>query len=398
MTDIARLLQGIETVVPEAEFRERVVEGRPLRVKLGMDPTAPKVTLGWAVVLRKLRQFQEAGHKAVLIVGDFTAQVGDPSGKSETRKRLSEEEVRRYADNVLEGFKKVLIWDEDLLEVRYNSEWLAKLDMADVLELTSKMTLAQMLERDDFSKRFEASQPISMMEFMYPLMQAMDSVAIDADIELGGSDQLWNNLVGRELMGRYGKRPQMVMTVPLLVGTDGTQKMSQSLGNYIGVDDGPADMFGKVMSIPDETMEQYFRLATELDPAQVDSIVGSLADGSAHPGDTKRRLGREVVALYYDETAAADAEAAFDRVFRDKDAPEEVPDFELPAGDPVWLPAVLKDAGLVTSSSEGNRLVAQGAIKIDGEPVPGEELSRRALANQIVQVGKRRFVRLIAND
>lgn len=398
MTDIARLLQGIETVVPEAEFRERVVEGRPLRVKLGMDPTAPKVTLGWAVVLRKLRQFQEAGHKAVLIVGDFTAQVGDPSGKSETRKRLSEEEVRRYADNVLEGFKKVLIWDEDLLEVRYNSEWLAKLDMADVLELTSKMTLAQMLERDDFSKRFEASQPISMMEFMYPLMQAMDSVAIDADIELGGSDQLWNNLVGRELMGRYGKRPQMVMTVPLLVGTDGTQKMSQSLGNYIGVDDGPADMFGKVMSIPDETMEQYFRLATELDPAQVDSIVGSLADGSAHPGDTKRRLGREVVALYYDETAAADAEAAFDRVFRDKDAPEEVPDFELPAGDPVWLPAVLKDAGLVTSSSEGKRLVAQGAIKIDGEPVPGEELSRRALANQIVQVGKRRFVRLIAND
>jgi len=398
MTDIARLLQGIETVVPEAEFRERVVEGRPLRVKLGMDPTAPKVTLGWAVVLRKLRQFQEAGHKAVLIVGDFTAQVGDPSGKSETRKRLSEEEVRRYADNVLEGFKKVLIWDEDLLEVRYNSEWLAKLDMADVLELTSKMTLAQMLERDDFSKRFEASQPISMMEFMYPLMQAMDSVAIDADIELGGSDQLWNNLVGRELMGRYGKRPQMVMTVPLLVGTDGTQKMSQSLGNYIGVDDGPADMFGKVMSIPDETMEQYFRLATELDPAQVDSIVGSLADGSAHPGDTKRRLGREVVALYYDETAAADAEAAFDRVFRDKDAPEEVPDFELPAGDPVWLPAVLKDAGLVTSSSEGKRLVAQGAIKIDGEPVPGEELSRRALANQIVQVGKRRFVRLVAND
>lgn len=398
MTDIARLLQGIETVVPEAEFRERVVEGRPLRVKLGMDPTAPKVTLGWAVVLRKLRQFQEAGHKAVLIVGDFTAQVGDPSGKSETRKRLSEEEVRRYADNVLEGFKKVLIWDEDLLEVRYNSEWLAKLDMADVLELTSKMTLAQMLERDDFSKRFEASQPISMMEFMYPLLQAMDSVAIDADIELGGSDQLWNNLVGRELMGRYGKRPQMVMTVPLLVGTDGTQKMSQSLGNYIGVDDGPADMFGKVMSIPDETMEQYFRLATELDPAQVDSIVGSLADGSAHPGDTKRRLGREVVALYYDETAAADAEAAFDRVFRDKDAPEEVPDFELPAGDPVWLPAVLKDAGLVTSSSEGKRLVAQGAIKIDGEPVPGEELSRRALANQIVQVGKRRFVRLIAND
>jgi tyrosyl-tRNA synthetase len=309
MTDIDRLLQGIDTVVPEEEFRERIGEGKPLRVKLGMDPTAPKVTLGWAVVLRKLRHFQEAGHKAVLIVGDFTAQVGDPSGKSETRKRLTEDEVRGFAENVLDGFKKVLIWDEDRLEVRHNSEWLGKLDMVDVLELTSKMTLAQMLERDDFSKRFEARQPISMMEFMYPLLQGMDSVAIDADIELGGSDQLWNNLVGRELMGRYGKRPQMVMTVPLLVGTDGTQKMSQSLGNYIGVDDDAADMFGKVMSIPDAAMEQYFRLATEMDPNELQGLLDDLADGSAHPGEAKRRLGREVVALYHGEGAGFEAEA-----------------------------------------------------------------------------------------
>jgi tyrosyl-tRNA synthetase len=395
MTDIDRLLQGIDTVVPEEEFRERIGEGKPLRVKLGMDPTAPKVTLGWAVVLRKLRHFQEAGHKAVLIVGDFTAQVGDPSGKSETRKRLTEDEVRGFAENVLDGFKKVLIWDEDRLEVRHNSEWLGKLDMVDVLELTSKMTLAQMLERDDFSKRFEARQPISMMEFMYPLLQGMDSVAIDADIELGGSDQLWNNLVGRELMGRYGKRPQMVMTVPLLVGTDGTQKMSQSLGNYIGVDDDAADMFGKVMSIPDAAMEQYFRLATEMDPNELQGLLDDLADGSAHPGEAKRRLGREVVALYHGEGAGFEAEAAFDRVFRDKDAPEEVRDFALPVGDPVWLPAVLKEAGLVKSSSEGKRLVAQGAIKIDGDPVTAEELSRSLLINQIIQVGKRRFVRLV---
>ncbi|MBT8247490.1 MAG: tyrosine--tRNA ligase [Acidimicrobiia bacterium] len=395
MTDIDRLLQGADTVVPEEEFRERIAEGKPLRVKLGMDPTAPKVTLGWAVVLRKLRHFQEQGHTAVLIVGDFTAQVGDPSGKSETRKRLSEAEVRGYAETVLDGFKKVLIWDDDLVEVRYNSEWLSTLGMADVLELTSKMTLAQMLERDDFSKRFAANQPISMMEFMYPLLQGMDSVAIDADIELGGSDQLWNNLVGRELMGRYGKHPQMVMTVPLLVGTDGAQKMSQSLGNYIGVDDEPADMFGKVMSIPDETMEQYFRLATELPEAEVDALGAGLADGSLHPGDTKRRLGREIVALFYDGGAATDAEEAFDRVFRQKDAPEEVDEFGLPDGDPIWLPGVLKDAGLVKSSSEGRRLVAQGAIKIGGHAVAGEELQRTEIAGQVVQVGKRRFVRLV---
>lgn len=388
-------MQGVDTLVPEEEFRDRLAEGTPLRVKLGMDPTAPTVTLGWAVVLRKLRHFQEQGHTAVLIVGDFTAQVGDPSGKSETRKRLSEAEVRGYAEKVLDGFKRVLIWDDDVLEVRYNSEWLSKLDMADVLELTSKMTLAQMLEREDFSKRYEANQAISMMEFMYPLLQGMDSVAVEADIELGGSDQLWNNLVGRELMSRYGKRPQMVMTVPLLVGTDGVHKMSQSLGNYIGVDDEPADMFGKIMSIPDHAMEEYFRLATELAPAQVDAIVAGLADGSQHPGEAKRRLGREIVGLYYDDEAASLAEAAFDRVFRKKDVPEDVADFILSAGDPVWLPGALKDAGLVGSSSEGKRLVAQGAVRIDGDPVAGEEVPRAVLVGHVLQVGKRRFVRLV---
>ena len=395
MSDIDRLLEGADHIVPEEEFRERVAEGNPLRVKLGMDPTAPKVTLGWAVVLRKLRHFQEQGHKAVLIVGDFTAQVGDPSGKSETRKRLSEEEVRGYAEHVLDGFKRVLIWDDDVLEVRYNSEWLSKLDMGDVLELTSKTTLAQMLERDDFSKRFDANQPISMMEFMYPLLQGYDSVAVDADIELGGSDQLWNNLVGRELMGRYGKRPQMVLTVPLLVGTDGTQKMSQSLDNYIGVDDEPDDMFGKVMSIPDDAMEQYFRLASEVPAGDVDRIVTGLGDGSLHPGETKRRLARDIVALYSDVDTAIDAEAAFDRIFRSKDVPEEVAEFELPEGDPVWLPGVLKDAGLVKSSCEAKRLISQGAVKIDGTAVAGEELGRAGLVGQVVQAGKRRFVRLV---
>jgi len=223
----------------------------------------------------------------------------------------------------------------------------------------------------------------------------MDSVAVDADIELGGSDQLWNNLVGRELMGRYGKRPQMVLTVPLLVGTDGVNKMSQSLGNYIGVDDDPADMFGKVMSIPDDAMEEYFRLATEHATAEVDSIISEVTDGSAHPGETKRRLGRDIVALYHNVDAAVDAEAAFDRVFKQKDAPEEVAEFVLPEGDPVWLPGVLKEAGLVKSSSDGKRLVAQGAVKIDGAAVGGEELPRSELVGHVIQAGKRRFVRLV---
>ena len=331
MSDIERLIMGTETVLPEGELAERIAEGKPLRVKLGMDPTAPQVTLGWAVVLRKLRHFQEQGHTAVLIVGDFTAQVGDPSDRSETRKRLSAEEVRGYAEKLLDGFRRVLL--PEPLEIRYNSEWLAELTMSDVLDLTAKSTLAQMLERDDFQKRYKANEPISMMEFMYPLLQGMDSVAIDADIELGGSDQLWNLLVGRDLMSKFDKRPQMVMTVPLLVGTDGVQKMSQSLDNYIGVDDEPAEMFGKVMSIPDEAMGEYYRLTTELSRSEVDAVLVGLADGSVHPGDATRRLGREVVSLFYNAGAATDAEASFDRVFKEKDVPEDVPVFPLPAND-----------------------------------------------------------------
>lgn len=394
MADIERLLMGTETVLPEGELAERIAEGRPLRVKLGMDPTAPQVTLGWAVVLRKLRHFQEQGHTAVLIVGDFTAQVGDPSQRSETRKRLSAEEVRGYAEKVLDGFRRVLL--PEPLEIRYNSEWLGELTMSDVLELTSKSTLAQMLERDDFQKRFAANEPISMMEFMYPLLQGMDSVAIDADIELGGSDQLWNLLVGRDLMGKFNKRPQMVMTVPLLVGTDGVQKMSQSLDNYIGVDDEPAEMFGKIMSIPDEAMGEYYRMTTELPQSEVDSLLAGLTDGSLHPGEAKRRLGREIVALFHDTNAATSAEAAFDRVFKEKDAPDEVAEFPLTPDDPVWLPGVLKEAGLVKSTSEAKRLVAQGAVKVGGKPVAGEEVARTDLAGRIVQVGKRRFVRFVA--
>lgn len=389
---LSDLMRGVDTLAPENELADRLAEGAPLRVKLGLDPTAPSVTLGWAVVLRKLRQFQEWGHTAVLIVGDFTAQVGDPSGKSETRRRLSEDEVRGYAEAVLAEFEKVLL--PEPLEVRYNSEWLASLDMADVLELTSKVTVAQMLERDDFRKRFTDQRPISIMEFMYPLLQGYDSVAVEADIELGGADQLWNLMMGRVLQERYGQRPQMALTMPLLIGTDGEQKMSQSLDNYIGVSDEPADMFGKVMSIPDDLMGQWFELATGVETEEIESLMAALAAGTAHPGDAKRHLGREIVALYHGPEAALAAEAAFDQVFRQGGVPDDIASIPLPADDPVWLPAVMADAGLVSSNSEGRRMVAQGAVKVDGARLEEESCPRTDLVGRVLQVGKRRFVRL----
>jgi tyrosyl-tRNA synthetase len=388
------LLRGVDKMVPPDELAERLGEDRPLRVKLGLDPTAPAVTLGWAVVLRKLRQFQELGHKAVLIVGDFTAQVGDPSDRDSQRKRLSGEEVRGYAEAVLAGFEKVLIWEDSVLEVRYNSEWLAKLDMADVLELTSKVTVAQMLERGDFQKRFTGNQPISLMEFMYPLLQGMDSVAVDSDIELGGSDQLWNNMMGRVLQERSGRRGQMVLTMPLLIGTDGEHKMSQSLGNYIAVDDEPGDMFGKVMSIPDHLMAQYFELATDLGVGEVQEVVGGLEDGSLHPGDTKRRLGRKIVGLYWGSEAAGEAEGAFDQVFKRHEVPDDAPELLLPGEDDVWLPGFLRDNEMVSSSSEARRLIAQGAVKINGETIYEETVPSATLQSATIQVGKRRHARI----
>ena len=387
------LFRGTDTVLPEGDLEGRLAEGRPLRVKLGMDPTAPAVTLGWAVVLRKLRQFQEAGHTAVLIVGDFTAQVGDPSGKSETRRRLSADEVRGHAESVLAGFRKVLL--PDRLEIRYNSEWLAGMDMADVLDMTAQVTVAQMLERSDFANRFDAHQPISVMEFMYPLLQGMDSVAVEADVELGGADQLWNLMMGRVLQERHGQRPQIAMTMPLLIGTDGEHKMSQSLGNYIGIDDAADDMFGKLMSIPDKLMVQYFELATGVPLEEIAEIREGLASGELHPGYVKRRLAREIVDLYHGAGAGTGSEAAFDQVFKRHEVPDEVPEYPLTEDDPVFLPVLLKEAGIVGSSSDGRRMLGQGAVKLDGEVILDMEVPRAALSGSVLQVGKRRFVRLI---
>ncbi|MFZ0492115.1 MAG: tyrosine--tRNA ligase [Acidimicrobiia bacterium] len=388
-----QLLRGTERVVTVGALKERLGKDRPLRVKLGVDPTAPAITLGWAVVLRKLRQFQEFGHTAVLIIGDFTAQVGDPSGKSETRRRLSVEEVDGYADRILDDFATILL--PEPLEVRRNSEWLADLDMVKILELTSQVTVAQMLERGDFAQRYQNQAPISLMEFLYPLLQGMDSVAVEADVELGGSDQLWNLMMGRVLQERAGQEAQIPFTMPLLIGTDGVHKMSQSLGNYIAIDDEPDDMFGKVMSIPDEQIVPYFELCTDLSSSEVAELAAGLSAGTLHPANTKRRLARAIVDIYHDLGSGVAAERAFDQVFKEHRPPEVLPEFRLPAGDPVYLPAMLKSAGLVGSSSDARRLIDQGGVKLDGETVNDLELRRDVLQGATIQVGKRRFVKLL---
>ncbi len=390
-SQLERLMRGVDVCQPPESLKEKLSEGRPLRVKLGMDPTAPAVTLGWAVVLRKLRHFQEFGHTAVLIVGDFTAQVGDPSGKSETRRRLSRDEVLGYAELLLDEFRRVLL--PEPLEIRYNSEWLGAFDMGELLELTSKATVAQMLERGDFAKRFEANNPISVMEFLYPLLQGYDSVAVEADVELGGSDQLWNLMMGREVQRGYGMAPQMAMTMPLLIGTDGEQKMSQSLGNYIGVGEPADEQFGKTMSIPDELIVQWFELATEVD--EIELIRQGLADGSLHPNATKRRLAREIVTLYHDQQAAMDAEAHFDAIHKRHEVPDDVPTYLLPPGDPVSLAGLIRETGLAASGGEARRLISQGAVKLNSEACYEPEVARSSLVGSVIQVGKRRFLRIL---
>ncbi len=399
--DLDQLLAGVATVVPEDGLARKLELGRPLRVKLGLDPTAPAVTLGWAVVLRKLRQFQDLGHVAVLIVGDFTARVGDPSGKSETRPRLSKEEVDAYAERLLDQFWRIL--DRERTELRRNSEWLERLTMEDVLHMTAQATVARMLERDDFAKRYAEGRPITIMELLYPLLQGMDSVAVRADVELGGSDQLFNLLVGRDLQRAHGQEPQVALTMPLLVGTDGVQKMSQSLGNYIGITEDPDSMFGKLVRIPDELIPEYRRLTLDFftDPAETERVAAGLAAGELDPWAEKRRLAREVVDLYHGPGAGRAAEERFDRVHREGEVPEEVPEVELApewasAGGRYWLPGLLAATGLAASRSEGRRLIAQGGVRLDGETItdPETELPAEALRGRVLQVGRRRFVRL----
>ncbi|MEX0865333.1 MAG: tyrosine--tRNA ligase [Acidimicrobiia bacterium] len=386
------ILRYADRVVPEADLVAKLESGSKLRVKLGLDPTAPVVTLGWAVVLRKLRQFQDLGHTAVLIVGDFTARVGDPSLRSATRKRLSPEEVDGYAGSVLGQFRRIL--SDDNLEIRRNSEWLGTLDMPGLLELTSAATVAQMLERSDFANRYESGSPISVMEFLYPLLQGYDSVAVEADVELGGSDQLWNLMMGRTVQERYGQPSQVALTVPLLVGTDGVNKMSQSLDNYIGIADDPDEMFGKTMSIPDAAMGEWFRLAADLDPEEAGAIESGIVSGEIHPNLAKRRLARSVVDLYWGQDQGALAESRFDEVFKHGGVPEAIKEHRLPHGDPVSVAALLRQV-FGMSGGEARRLIDQGAVEIDGVTLSSLEIPRDQLIGRTIRAGKRRFARLV---
>ena len=345
--DIEALGRNAETLIPEEDLARKLErfyrEGKPLRVKLGIDPSAPHLTLGHAVVLRKLRQFQDLGHTAVLVVGDFTRRIGDPSGRAKTRPPMSPEEIQRNMASYKEQAYKIL--DPDRTEVRYNSEWLGKLTFEDVIHLTAKYTVARMLERDDFKRRFEEGIPITIMEFLYPLAQAYDSVAIEADVELGGSDQRFNLLIGREIQREYGQEPQVILTMPLLIGTDGVHAMSQSRGNYIGIDEPPEEQFGKLMSIPDELMPQYVTLLTDLDWGELEK---------PHPKEAKKRLAWEIVAWLHGEEAADRARRHFERVFEQEKPPEEMPEVRVPpelvddAGT-VWIIDLLSVSGLVSS-------------------------------------------------
>jgi tyrosyl-tRNA synthetase len=390
------IASGAADIVPAQALATKLGSGRQLIVKLGVDPTAPDLHLGHAVPLRKLRQFQGLGHTVVLIIGDFTALIGDPSGRSTTRPALTPEQIEENAATYIEQAFKIL--DPGKTTMRRNSEWLAPLGFADVLRLTSHFTVARIMERDDFQKRYREGVGISLHELLYPVAQAYDSVAIRADVELGGTDQLFNLLAGRELMEKMGLEPQVCLTLPLLEGTDGVQKMSKSYGNYIGLTDDADEMFGKVMSIPDELMVKYYRLCTGLTVDEIDGLAAGLAAGAVHPNEAKRRLAREIVTLYHDEAAAKGAEAAFDAVFRRHEIPEDVPVIRVEHGETVHLPAVMKQAALAPTTSEARRLIVAGAVRIDGVGVDLPEgvfdVPWSRLEGKVLQVGKRRFARI----
>jgi tyrosyl-tRNA synthetase len=377
-------------VISEAELRTKLGRDKPLRVKLGIDPTASDIHLGFAVVLRRLRLFQDCGHTAVLIIGDFTAMLGDPSGKSSTRPQLGKTQVDAYAETYISQIGAILDMSPDRIEIRRNSEWLAPLDMEDVLRLTSQVTVARMLERDDFAKRYASGVPISLMEFLYPLLQGMDSVEVHADVELGGTDQLFNLLMGRQLQQRAGQEPQVVLTTPLLVGLDGEQKMSKSLGNYIGVDESPQEQFGKIMSIADPLLPMYIAHATAWEPEQIEAVTKELADGTLHPNATKRRVGRAVADLYHGAGAGDAAEAEFDRVHKDNAQPSEIPDYDLPSGT-TWVDALVA-TGLADSKRDARRSLEQGSVRCDGEAVSTDGVVPDG--THVIQNGKRKWARV----
>ena len=388
------LKRGAVDIYSVDDLKDRLTQaaqaGRALRVKLGLDPTSPDIHLGHTVVLRKLRQFQDMGHIAVLIIGDYTAQIGDPTGQNTTRPMLNADQIKANAETYFKQAGKILDTSQDKLEVRHNSEWLGKIDLAGVIKLTGCMTVAQMLERDTFDIRYKKGEPIGIHEFLYPLMQGHDSVCIRADVELGGTDQTFNNLVGRDLQKLDKQAPQIVMTMPILVGLDGVEKMSKSKANYIGVTDEPNDMFGKVMSISDELMENYYTLLTDLPMDRVKTLVDA---SQTHPKEAKVQLGKTIVAQFYDQKAADEAAAHFDKVFKQKEIPDDMPVVSL-AAESIMASKLLVALSLVTSGGEGKRMVKQGGVSVDGQKVTDPNQQITPAHGMVVQVGKRKFARV----
>ena len=389
--------RGAVEILVEKDLVEKLENslktGVPLKIKAGFDPTAPDLHLGHTVLLHKMRQFQKLGHEVYFLIGDFTGMIGDPTGKSETRKVLTREDVLKNAETYKEQVFKIL--DPKLTKVVFNSEWLGKLSASDMIALASKYTVARMLEREDFSNRFANQLPISIHEFMYPLVQGYDSVALKADVELGGTDQKFNLLVGRELQREWGQAPQTVITMPLLEGLDGVNKMSKSLGNYIGINEPADEIYGKIMSVSDELMLRYYELLSDLSLAELDSLKAEPKDGAVHPMAVKKQLAREMVGRYHGVEAAAQADENFIKRFRDNETPEEMPEFTLAAGGgKVQLCKVLAESGLTKSNSEGRRSIQGGGVKVNGEKIADENLEIACSGEYVIQVGKRRFAKV----
>ena len=388
--------RGAEEIIPEKELREKIEDsiksGTPLKVKLGCDPSRPDLHIGHSVVLRKLRHFQDLGHQAVLVIGDFTAMIGDPTGRNKTRPQLTLEEARENAKTYLDQAKAILKMDE--LKVVHNSDWLGTMSFSDVIKLSSSTTVARMLERDDFNKRYRSEVPISLHEFLYPLAQAQDSVELVSDIELGGTDQKFNLLMGRNLQKDVGQKPQCILTMPILEGTDGVEKMSKSYGNDIGISDSANDMYGKTLSIPDNIMPSWFTLAVDAEDSYVDEISKKLDSNSINPMELKRELARKIVAIYYDENKAIEAENHFNQVTVSKGIPDEIEEFKL-TGDEL-LVNIIADSGLLKSRSEARRMIKQSAVKIDGKTVSDIQFKVSSSSSFILKVGKRKFLKVIS--
>jgi tyrosyl-tRNA synthetase len=388
--------RGASEIIPEEELIQKLEkslkENKPLKIKLGCDPTRPDLHLGHSVVLRKLAQFQKLGHQAILIIGDFTAMIGDPSGRNATRPPLTFEEARENAKSYWLQAKKIL--DPEKTKIVNNSDWLGKMSFQDVIKLASKYTVARMLERDDFTKRFQGGIPISMHELLYPLAQAMDSVAIESDVELGGTDQKFNLLVGRDIQREYGVEAQVILTMPLLVGTDGTEKMSKSYGNYIGIDDTPQDIYGKTLSIPDELIYTYYELGTDISTNELADIKSNLENPNTNPRDIKRSLARKFVEMYHSSEAAQNAEAEFDKIFINKGIPDEIPELKIDENEIDIIDLIIK-AEFAPSRGEARRLVMQGGVSIDGNKIDDPKASVKIVNGNVLKVGKRKFIKLV---